>query len=57
VDAAAVARGAEFADRSAFAVRRLDREDVGEEGDAAVAAAERVVGTSDRGLGQRREED
>jgi hypothetical protein len=39
VDAAAGPWRAEFADRTAFAVRALDREDVGEERNAAVAAA------------------
>jgi hypothetical protein len=57
VDAATIARRPEFADRTAFAVRRLDREDVDEERDAAVAAAERIVGAGCGGLGQRREEE
>jgi hypothetical protein len=57
VDAAAVTRGAEFADRAAFAVRRLDREDVDEERDAAVAAAERVVRVGGGRCGQRRKQE
>jgi hypothetical protein len=53
VDATAVARRAELADRSAFAVRALDREDVRVEGLG-------PVGTGDArgsGGGKRREED
>ena len=57
VDAAAAAGRAELADRAAFPVRGLDREDMSEEGDAAVAAAERVVRSGEGGLGQRREEE
>ncbi|HEY2717854.1 MAG TPA: hypothetical protein VGI73_16705 [Solirubrobacterales bacterium] len=56
MDAAAVARGAEFADRAAFTVRRLQREDVGEEGNRAVRGAERVVGLGGGGRGAGREE-
>ena len=57
VDAAARARRAEFAYRAPFAVRALNREDVGEEGNAAVAAAERVVriGCDGRGVGREEE--
>jgi hypothetical protein len=57
VDAAAAARRAEFANRAAFAVRALDREDVGEEGNAAVAAAQRVVRIGGGGRGEDREEE
>jgi hypothetical protein len=49
VDAAAVAGGAELADRAAFAVRALDREDVRVEGLAAVGAGDLRRGRSNRG--------
>jgi hypothetical protein len=48
VDAAAVARSAELADGAAFAVRSLDREDVGVEGLG-------PVGAGDAGGGRRRQ--
>jgi hypothetical protein len=53
VAAAAAARGAEFADRAAAAVRALDREDVVVIGEGAVAGGE----TGRSGGGKRREEE
>lgn len=53
VDAAAVARGGELADRTAFAVRALDREDVGVEGLGPIGAGD----TSGGGRRERREQD
>lgn len=52
VGAAAVARGAEFTDRAAGAVRALDREDVAVVGDRAVGCGK----VSRCGSGKRREE-
>jgi hypothetical protein len=56
VDAAAVARRPEFADRPAFAVRSPDREDVVEEFDRAVGGAQRVA-RGGAGDGRRGGED
>lgn len=53
VDAAAVARGTELADRAAFAVRALNREDVGIEGLGPVGAGDASGG----GRRERRQED
>jgi hypothetical protein len=54
VGAAAVAGGAEFADRAAGAVRALDREDMTVGGEAAVGRCEEVGGGR---CGERREEE
>jgi hypothetical protein len=53
VGAAAAARGTEFADRAARAMRALDREDVVVVGDGAVAGCDAGRGLS----GESREED
>jgi hypothetical protein len=52
VDATAAARGAELADRAAFAVRALEREDVRVEGNGAIAAGDLSRG----GSGESRQE-